>query len=234
MISVVNKLEGSPVLIDGHLGVAPTTKSGEDIAKEIERLLTLAQDQYILLSSQQKWNGVGHPGRSSFIVNNVSTAPCWNCGQEGHKAADCKKPCNQAAYDCNRQLIWHGGGGQGRGRGRGGGRGRGSHGRFYKWRPPTEQEHNKQIIDGKWYNWNPKADGNKGRWFVMNPQPGEKQAAPAANVAGSTASQATTTVPTSLVPLVPSPHTLYVITDTLALTEMMSSSGTPGGSVAQV
>jgi len=35
MISVVNKLEGSPVLIDGRLGVAPTTKSSEDIAKEI-------------------------------------------------------------------------------------------------------------------------------------------------------------------------------------------------------
>jgi len=97
-----------------------------------------------------------------------------------------------------------------------------------------EQEHNMWIIDGKWYKWNPKADGNKGHWFVMNPQPGEKQAAPAANVAGSMASQATTTVPTSLVPLVPSPHTSYVIPDTSALTEMMSLSRTPGGSVAQV
>jgi len=85
MISVINKLEGSPVLIDGRPGVVPTTKSSDNIAKEIERLLTLAQDQYILLSSQQKWNGVGHPGRSSFIVNNVSMAPSWNCGQEGHK-----------------------------------------------------------------------------------------------------------------------------------------------------
>jgi len=75
-----------------------------------------------------------------------------------------------------KQAAGRGGDGRGRGRGRShGGRGTPGHGGGgNKWHPPMEQEHNKHIIDGKWHNWNPRAQG-KGCWFLMNPQPGEKQ-----------------------------------------------------------
>jgi len=160
---------------------------------------------------------------------------CWNCGHEGHRAAGCLNPKDPIQFEKNCKLFMErkqaaGCGGDGRGCGRGGRGTPGCGGGGNKWCPPTEQEHNKHIIDGKCHNWNPRAQG-KGRWFLMNPQPGEKAAQPpaAANLA-TQPTQAPAPAPTGA-PLVPSPHTSFKIRDALTLTLLTSTSS---GTVAQV
>lgn len=143
---------------------------GNDLVKQLEDLLSSAQSQYLVLSSQAKWNGTSTPGLSTFTV--IPT--CWNCGNQGHTVTKCQKPLNQAVIDKNRKGFRDArGGSRGRGTGRGG-RGRGNS--TGKWRRPTPEEHNKRVIDGKWHNYNPSANGGRGHWYVMDPQPGGQSA----------------------------------------------------------
>jgi len=73
----------------------------DDIAQRLENLLQLAQKKYLNLSSQNKWSGVGTPGKLSFISKPTS----WNCGADDLMADKCPKPKNEAAIECNHQSY---------------------------------------------------------------------------------------------------------------------------------
>jgi len=110
-------------LEERHLGEKPPLLDGNDMAKQLEELLAMAQQQYLELSAMQDWNGVGHVGHSSFLANEFG----WNCGKEGHKAKQCLGLRDPVQYKKNHKLDMEkkqsaGRGGPGRGRGRGRGR----------------------------------------------------------------------------------------------------------------
>jgi len=218
------------------LGKKAPVIEGDNIVKQLEMLLAMAQRKYMILSSQSKWTGVGTPGQSSFVGT-----VCWNCGEGGHTADKCMKPKNESALAQNRQAYRERfGRGSGRGRGSGGRNGRGRDGRGGggrggqrsprgKWRPPTPQEHNKRIIDGKWYSYNPRANEGRRHWYVCDPQPGAGQSSSSSTTASSAGAHVTTQGMTSTTaPLVPSPHTSFTLD---GVSELMPAGS---GSVAQV
>jgi len=168
-----------------RLGPGDASLLGDNLVQQLEGVLSNAQSQYLELSSLGKWHGVGTPGTSSFLS-------CWNCGEDGHRVPECPKEKNEAVIAANRQKF----GGRGRGRGRDGGRGRGRGRTPFRWAKPTPAEHNKRLIGGKWHNFNPTANGGRGHWYVMNPQPkaATPAPAPAATPAPAPAAHPATTI----------------------------------------
>ena len=161
----VFKMTKNMLTVERH-GTHNSTSTDETVFTSIEEILDLAQEHYLTLVSQGKWNGVTSPGQSSFLAG-----LCWNCGGQGHMAHECPKPKNEQAIARNRKQQGRGGPGRGGG-GRGRGKGKGPSG---KWAPPTAAEHNKRVIDGVPHHYNPAAHEGKGRWFPIGGGPKDKK-----------------------------------------------------------
>jgi hypothetical protein len=134
---------------------------------ETEEILQKAEEEYIALVTGNKWEA----GTSSSLQDSVFVAgPCYNCGQQGHIAAN----CGQGGRGGRGGFA---GGGRGRGGrfGRGGGRGRGgrgggSNGRGqggqqgnavgYDRRPPKRGEPHERTRNGRTEKW----CGRHGYW----------------------------------------------------------------------
>jgi hypothetical protein len=147
-----------------------------DVVAVSEQILKHAQREYLRLVHLNKWLGVSTPGTSSFTA---AERICFNCGEKGHLAGTCPQPRNQAAFERRMKAFREQhpgrggrgpGGGRGRGPGRGGGRG-GRGGGTSKFSPPTAEEGNKRIIDGKQMHWTPTANKGQGRWFPCDSKP---------------------------------------------------------------
>ena len=178
-----------------------------DVVAVSEQILKHAQREYLRLVHLNKWLGVSTPGTSSFTA---AERICFNCGEKGHLAGTCPQPRNQAAFErrmkaFREQHPGRGGRGPGSGRGRGPGRGGGRGGRgggTSKFSPPTAEEGNKRIIDGKQMHWTPTANKGQGRWFPCDSKPQANMAGkPTESVktapsTGSETSALTTSTPT--------------------------------------
>jgi hypothetical protein len=149
---------------------------------EMEEILQKAEEEYIALVTGNKWEA----GTSSAAQDSVFFAGnCYNCGQKGHSAANCRQQNGGNQFGGGR------GGRGGRGRGRGGGRfgqdgdgrgrgGQGSgpvepnnggqqqqvngHGFGYDRRPPKRNEPHERTRNGRIEKW----CGRHGYW-TWNP-----------------------------------------------------------------
>ena len=122
---------------------------------DIDKLLQIAEKKYNSLVSSGEWNGVKSKGsRSAFTSqadNSANTATndskkpvCWNCGKVGHPFYKCPKPkddksiesshnqCNKSANTAQPNTSSNP-----------------SSDPPFKWRPPTQNENNKGLIDWK-------------------------------------------------------------------------------------
>jgi Zinc knuckle len=87
----------------------------------VERILTLAEDNYLDMKERGIWN-------TPTVARGLIT--CWNCNEEGHSAKKCPKPRNEKNVNDNKAKFDQAKGertstGRGGGRGGRGGRGRG-------------------------------------------------------------------------------------------------------------
>ena len=81
----------------------PTIPSDASLIEQIKRILEKAVNQYNLLCMAGLWNKVSHVGIVNSAVNAVSI--CWNCGEKGHQALECKKPKDPVTYNKNRKAV---------------------------------------------------------------------------------------------------------------------------------
>lgn len=194
---------GMTEVFEGKDALVPS--DADEICSTAESILAWGQTKYMEYLNKTDWKGIGAPGKSGFFSKDN---PCWNCGETGHQASECPKPRNEEQIKKNRQAAF--------GRRSGGRGGRDS---TWKWRPPSANEHNKRMIDGKLHNWNPEAkspSGKKGRWCLTS-QPGQQANSTKSTTKAttSTAGAATTT---------PTPVTINVLgSDASTLTAATAS-----------
>jgi len=129
-------------------------------------LFRAATTQYRSLCAEGAWHGVRTSGDAIFTSTAKGTL-CWNCGDPGHSLPDCKVPRDEARILANkkarRKAIKKAAKDKGRSTsaptppttvaaaapGTG------------KWRPPSPEENNRRVINGKpmWYN------ASRKRWY---------------------------------------------------------------------
>jgi len=213
------------------LGKPRPILEGDDISQRLENHFQLAPRKFIILSGNQEWSGVGMPGTLGF---QAFKKICWNCRKEGHLAGECMQPRNEATIAHNCLTFQQTRSGRGRGRGQGDGQGRGGgHGPGKptgKWHPLTAEEHNKRLIDGKPYHYNPEAEKGCGHWYEVKAPPKKTpemtHPPPGANIAQQGMHG---------MPLTPSPHTSFTLDgiSELTLETAANLSSDSNSSVAQ-
>jgi Zinc knuckle len=128
----------------------------------VEKLLKLAEKLYLDLTMVNKWNGVTTKANQSAFpaltgTPNKKKLTCWNCGQEGHSLQECKATRNEDLIKKRKESFRaakkkkrdekkknesgtkNNNGTQSENNG--------------KWKPPTAEEKNRRIIDGKHMFW---------------------------------------------------------------------------------
>ena len=82
----------------------PTIPIDASPMEQIEGVLEKAVDQYDLQCTAGLWNKVSRGGSAlKSIVEAV--AVCWNCGEKGHTARECKKAKDPVAYNKRRKEF---------------------------------------------------------------------------------------------------------------------------------
>ena len=144
-------------------------------------IFSIANTQYNDMCQMDEWSGATTKGVESFFFTADGEARCFNCMKTGCSVDKCPEPKNEDRIAANRKKFWEivrqnrertgrggrGGGGRnngGRGRGGRGGRGagpspNGAH-LVGKFAPPSKQERNCRVIDGKAM----KFDGKSKKW----------------------------------------------------------------------
>jgi hypothetical protein len=87
-----------------HLSLLLPIPADASPFEQIEGILEKAVDQYDLMCVAGQWNNVKSSRAAlNSVVDNVGE--CWNCGQKGHRAGDCKKPKDPVTYNKNRKAF---------------------------------------------------------------------------------------------------------------------------------
>ena len=175
--SSVDKFNKVFELIESQARIATAlSRSGSTVQAQftipkVESLLDLAEQEYLALCRSNDWTGAKTRGSpSSFPAADPDSKPsgnrkgpiCWNCGGS-HTLKDCLKPRNEALIEANRKKF-----NEAKTKsGNSGSSGSGSGSRRHKWRPPTPEENNRRVIDGKSMSWN--ADTK--RWVALATTP---------------------------------------------------------------
>lgn len=136
-----------------NIEVVETLSSGQvtPLYPTVESMLQVAQKLYLDMISTSKWSGLNTKANQSAFMTNVPKAQgtnkitCWNCGQEGHSLKECTKPINQNAVEQRKNAFREKKKSE-RKNGNGKKDGRGSN---KKWSPPTPDERNRRVIDGR-------------------------------------------------------------------------------------
>lgn len=145
----------------------------------IENMLAVAQRRYLEMISTNQWSGLTRKANQSAFVGAppgiVRKVSCWNCGADGHTIKDCTKPLNQASIEQRKKAFRDA---KGTGNGKKGDGNKGTKRAPQKWSPPTADERNRRVINGKpmFYvtktsRWEPdkKAAGNAPAGHVAAP-----------------------------------------------------------------
>jgi hypothetical protein len=125
--------------------------------------------EYVHMKYGGHWTLLKGHGDSAALIS-VKPLPkavlqagvCWNCGKEGHRLGECKKPRDYKRIDANKTAFMKlksdtkskkKGNKESKEQGRRG-----------KWAPPGPGESNRKQIDGKPYACNPQTK----RWDIVS------------------------------------------------------------------
>ena len=151
-----------------------TNGYAEKLSKE--GIFKVATNQYRLQWEEGTWNGTQVKGNQAIFTAGKSL--CWNCGSDGHTLGDCKVPRDQARISANKksqkkflkkskgkdaETKVNNGGAKNEPKAEG------------KWKPPTSEERNRRVIDGKPMFYNRRLK----KWVL------DRDANPAGNVAAT-------------------------------------------------
>jgi hypothetical protein len=132
----------------------------------VESILRLATNRYLDLCATDKWTGITTKGTQSIfqaVQGGRSEPICWNCSQKGHRFNDCPKPRNEQAIEQRKKELFDKKKDKKK-KGKGQAENKSSEGggktKNFKFAPPTQEEKNRRVIDGKPMFWNAK----KKRW----------------------------------------------------------------------
>lgn len=159
-----------------------------------EGIFRVATNQYRLQWEEGTWNGTNVKGSQAVFTAGKSL--CWNCGSEAHTLNDCKVPRDQSRISANKRTqkkfvqkskskaseTKPNGSVKSESKAEG------------KWKPPTSEERNRRVIDGKpmFYNRRTK------RWVLdRDANPSGNVATPADTSSVRSSGTATTTSTTS-------------------------------------
>ena len=128
-----------------------TNGYAEKLSKE--GIFKVATNQYRLQWEEGTWNGTQVKGNQAIFTAGKSL--CWNCGSDGHTLGDCKVPRDQARISANKKSQKKflkknkGSTKDADGKPNNGGTTKNEPKAEGKWRPPTSEERNRRVIDGK-------------------------------------------------------------------------------------
>jgi Zinc knuckle len=127
----------------------------------VEKLLKLAEKLYLDLTMVNKWNGVTTKANQSAFPALASPSKkkltCWNCGQEGHSLQECKAARNEELIKKRKESFRAAKKKKRDEKKKGESSNKNNNAPTEnsqgKWKPPTAEEKNRRIIDGKHMYW---------------------------------------------------------------------------------
>jgi hypothetical protein len=178
-MSSVPRFKDSFLHLQRNIEVVDTLASGRTKPKypPIENTLSVATKLHTDYLATGKWTGLStKANQSSFVAQqsqnnknnngnkNSKKLSCWNYGADGHSIKECTKPVNQPLIDQRKKAF----------------REARKKGKADKWSPPTKEEKNRRVINGKpmfYVKSKKRWENDKGKGSPVNPV-----ANPAANV----------------------------------------------------
>jgi hypothetical protein len=158
-------------------------------------IFRVAATQYRLMWEEGTWTGVRLKGGTDAIFANAANGKgcCWNCGSTEHRIGECKVPKDRARIEANKNAMFKAqpqGGNSKSGKREDG---KGKKPAEGKYRPPSADENNRRVIDGKPMFWREL----KKRWVPDRDAKRNASANVAAPSSGSSTTSTTTTATTS-------------------------------------